>query len=284
MKYGISSLNWQAPFRTEDAWLIGHVGSMGFESFEVTVWEPEPFDVDLLAEEFRRHNVEPTVSTLQTAERDLTDPDPAVRDRGVSHLKSCLDIAESLGARRIVGPIVAGHSSFRLRSPEDFQRDLEHCVAALGEVLPYAADRGVTLIFEPLNRYESSFCTRAKESARLVDAVGDPSFRMMLDTFHANIEDPSLEDAVRTAGDRLAYIQVIDSHRGMLGTGHLPWDELKGSLEGIAYDGPIVIEAIAHHVPTLAELGRIWHPVASSPDELAVEGLKFLRDLFGPAR
>ena len=282
MKYGISCLNWVAPFRTEDAWYIGHVRSMGFETLEIVVWEREPFDVELLAEEFRRHNLEANVSTSQTTETDLTDPDPAVRARGVAHLKYCVDVVESLGGKRVVGPIGAAHSSFKLRGPEEFQQDLELCAAALGEVAPYALDRGITLAFEPLNRYESSFCTRAEEAVQLVDAVGSPAFGIMLDTFHANIEERSIADAIERVGERLVYFQAIGSHRGMLGTGHLRWDELKGALQRIDYDGPIVIEAIAHHVPLLAELGRIWHPLASSPDELAAEGLRFLRDLFEP--
>ncbi len=124
---------------------------------------------------------------MQTPKRDLTDPDPAVRARGVAHLKYCVNVAESLGAKGIGGAIAAAHSSFRLRRPEEFQRDLERCVAALRQVVLYAVDRGVTLVFEPLNRYESSFCTRAEEAVQLVDAVGSPALRMMLDTFHANI-------------------------------------------------------------------------------------------------
>ena len=97
-------------------------------------------------------------------------------------------------------------------------------------------------------------------------------------------EEKSIEDAVKKAGERLVYLQVIESHRGMLGTGHLPWDELKGALQEIAYDGTIVVEAIAHHVAWLAELGRIWHPLASTSDELAAEGLSFLQNLFEPGR
>jgi D-psicose/D-tagatose/L-ribulose 3-epimerase len=270
-RYGITSIAWVAPFTTADLWLIGHVRSLGFEILELPVWDdPLPFDVAQVAAELRRHGVEATIGTFQTADRDLTDSDPAVRARGVAHLRRCVDVARALCAPRIAGPLAAAHSSFRLRGPTEMTTDFERSSKELRGVAEYARDNGVTLIYEPLNRYEISFGTRARDVAALVDAVGSPALKMMVDVFHANIEETSLADAVAAAGDRLAYVHAIENHRGSPGTGSLDWTGLARALARINYDGPIVLEPLPHHVEWLALAGRIWHPPAPSPDDLEV--------------
>ena len=284
MKYGISSLNYTAPFRDDDMWTIGHVRSLGFDILEITVWERDPFDVQAIASELERHGVEPVVLTQVAPETSLTDADPSVRAAGVDHLRYCIDVAVSLGATTIAGEVVEGPGVLKLRSPAVLQTDIDRSAAALKQVVPYAAERGVTLVFEPLNRYESSFCTRAEEAVRLVDAVDSPTFRMMLDTFHAGIEEKSIARAVETAGDRLVYLQVIESDRGVPGTGHCDWHGLKDALEQVNYPGPVVIAPGGHHVERSAKHLRLWHTEASSSDDLAVEGLKFLKTVFEPKK
>jgi D-psicose/D-tagatose/L-ribulose 3-epimerase len=285
MKYGMSSLNYAAPFRDEDAWTIGHLRSLGFDIVEITVWERDLFDVQAAASEFKRQGVEPVVLTQVRPESSLTDTDAAVRAAGIDHLRYCIDVAETLGASFVTGEIAEGPGILKWRSPEDFQADIDRSAAALREVAPYASERGVTLVFEPLNRYESSFCIRAEEAVRLVDAVDSPSFRMMLDTFHADIEEKSIPQAVRTAGDRLVYVQVMEHDRGVPGTGHLDWYGLRDALKEIGYPGPVVIAPGGHQNRVPATHLRLWHDAqTSSPDETASEGLRFLKTVFEEGR
>ena len=190
-------------------------------------------------------------------------------------------MAETLGATIISGEIAEGPGIMKARSADEFQADIDRAASALREVLPYAADRGITLVFEPLNRYESSFCIRSVEAAMLVDAVGSPNFRMMLDTFHADIEEKSLPQAVKTAGDRLAYLQVMEHDRGVPGTGHVDWYGLRDALVEIGYQGPVVMAPGGHQNANPALHLKLWHDAGtSSPDETAVEGLRFMRSVF----
>ncbi len=281
MRYGISSLNYAAPFTDEDVWTIGRVRSLGFDILEITVWDRDPFDVQAVASELRAHDVEPVVLTQVTPESSLTDPDAAVRAAGVDHLRYCVDVAESLGAAVISGEIAEGPGILRLRSRDELRADVGRAAPALREAAGYAADRGITLVFEPLNRYESSFCVRSVEAVQLVDAVGSPNFRMMIDTFHANIEEKSIPQAVRTAGDRLAYLQVMEHDRGVPGTGHLDWRGLRDALEEVGYRGPVVMAPGGHQSRGPARHLRLWHDAGtSSPDETAADGLRFLKALF----
>ena len=281
MKYGISSLNYTAPFRDEDAWVIGRVKSLGFDILEITVWERDPFDVDAVAKEIKRQGVEPVILTQVSPEMSLTDTDTSVRAAGVDHLKYCVDVAEALGANIISGEIAEAPGILKWRSQDEFHADIQRSAAALKEVVPYAAERGVTLVFEPLNRYESSFCVRAADAVQLIDAVDSPTFRLMLDTFHSDIEEKSIPQAVRTAGDRLVYLQVMEHDRGVPGTGHLDWYGLRDALKEVNYQGPAVMAPGGHHVPRAAKHLKLWHSAGSPPsDELAVEGLRFLKTVF----
>jgi D-psicose/D-tagatose/L-ribulose 3-epimerase len=102
---------------------------------------------------------------------------------------------------------------------------------------------------------------------------------MMLDTFHMNIEEKSLGDAIRAVGPRLQHVHACENDRGAPGTGNLPWADIAKALKDINYDGPVVIESFTAKVQSIARAAAIWRPLASSQDALAEDGYKFLRQL-----
>ena len=101
----------------------------------------------------------------------------------------------------------------------------------------------------------------------------------MLDTFHMNIEERSLGDAIRAVGKRLRHLHLCENDRGAPGTGHVPWAEVAGACRDIGFDGPFVIESFTAKVKSIARAAAIWRPLADSQDELAESGLRFLRRL-----
>jgi len=105
----------------------------------------------------------------------------------------------------------------------------------------------------------------------------------MLDTFHMNIEERSLGDAIRLAGPRLCHLHVCENDRGTPGSGHVPWDEVAQACRDIGFEGPFVIESFTNQVKTIARAAAIWRPLASSQDALAEGGLKYLRTLLSSA-
>jgi D-psicose/D-tagatose/L-ribulose 3-epimerase len=152
-------------------------------------------------------------------------------------------------------------------------------VPQLRSLAQMAGDAGVTLCIEPLNRFETSFINLAAQAVELVDRVDHPACQMMLDTFHMNIEERSLGDAIRLAGDRLRHFHACENDRGAPGTGHLPWQDVAQGLADIGYAGPVVIETFTSKVTSIARAAAIWRPLATSQDALAREGLAFLRQL-----
>jgi D-psicose/D-tagatose/L-ribulose 3-epimerase len=151
-------------------------------------------------------------------------------------------------------------------------------VDTLKDLAAYAGDHGVKLGIEPLNRFETSFVNLSAQAVEIVDRVDHPSCQIMLDTFHMNIEEKSVGDAIRAAGPRLIHLHSCENDRGAPGSGNVAWDEVAQALQDINYDGPVVIESFTAKVKSIAKAAAIWRPLADSQDALASDGLAFLRE------
>jgi D-psicose/D-tagatose/L-ribulose 3-epimerase len=197
----------------------------------------------------------------------------------MNYVKGCIDACEVLRATNLVGPLYSAVGRTWQSTPEERARDTDLLVENLGELSRYAQDHGVLLGVEPLNRFETSFINLAEQAIEVVDRVDNPACKIMLDTFHMNIEEKSLGDAIRSVGSRLAQVHTCENDRGTPGSGHVTWGEVAQALRDINYNGPLVIESFTPKVKSIARAAAIWRPLASSPDALAGDGLKFLKDL-----
>ena len=165
----------------------------------------------------------------------------------------------------------------RLLPPEKRAQQRDWAVESLREVGAYAATRHIGLAIEPLNRFETDLINTIDQGLNLCDLVGLENVGLLIDTFHMNIEEKSLLQAIRKAGNRVFHVQVSENDRGTPGTGQVRWDEFFSALKDISYGGSVVVESF---LPTVAEIARavsLWRPVASSMDELARDGQKFIR-------
>jgi D-psicose/D-tagatose/L-ribulose 3-epimerase len=129
------------------------------------------------------------------------------------------------------------------------------------------------------DRFETSFINLASQLIEVLDRVDHPACQAHLDTFHMNIEEQSLGDAIRTVGLRLRHFHSCENDRCTPGKGHVPWSDVADALCDINYDGPVVIESFSAQIESIARAAAIWRPLASSPDALAQDGLAFLQQL-----
>ena len=120
--------------------------------------------------------------------------------------------------------------------------------------------KGLILGIEPLNRYETSFITTADQAIELVDRVNHPACKVLLDTFHMNMEETSMGDAIRQVGHRLIEVHSIENHRGTPGTGLVPWEDIAQALKDIQFDGVLVMESFSFDEKNLARAAAIWRP------------------------
>jgi D-psicose/D-tagatose/L-ribulose 3-epimerase len=281
MKFGVNTWVWVAPLTTDELEkLAPKVAGMGFDLIELPIENTSDLDYARAAKIIRDNGLSVSVCAAMGADRDLIHEDSSIRDNGMAYLRHCIDAAETLGSPTVIGPLYSAVGRVWQATPEERAKDTDLLVSQLSALAVYAADRDVVLGVEPLNRFETSFINLASQAVEVIDRVSNPACRIMLDTFHMNIEERSLGDAFRLVGSRLVHVHTCENDRGGPGSGHVPWADVAQALRDIGYDGSLVIESFTDKIKSIARATAIWRPFATSQDALAQDGLKFLRGLF----
>jgi D-psicose/D-tagatose/L-ribulose 3-epimerase len=279
---GITTWVWTAPLSNEEFPSIArHIAELGFDLVEVPVERMTDLDYTAAAGVIRECGLTASVCAVMSPDRDLIHPDETARSNGMAYVRHCIDAAHTLGARNVIGPLYSAVGRLWQPTADERARDVDLLVRQLGSLADYAGQRGVVLCIEPLNRFETSLINLAEQAIEIVDRVDRPSCGLLLDTFHMNIEERSLGDAIRAGGRRLRHLHACENDRGTPGAGHVPWQEVADACRAIGYAGPVVIETFTDRVKTMARAVAIWRPLAPSPDVLAREGLRHLRRVFG---
>ncbi len=280
MKFGINTWVWTSPLTTEKLKeLAPRVAGLGFDWIEVPIEGLDDLDYEQGAAILADQGLDVSACAAMGPDRDLIHPEAGIRENGMDYLRACIQSCETLGATNLVGPLYSAVGRTWEQTPAERARDLDLLVTNLSELAEFAGDRGVVLCVEPLNRFETSFLNLAEQVVEVVDRVDHPACQIMLDTFHMNIEEKSLGDAIRTAGPRLKHVHSCENDRGAPGSGNVTWDEVAQALKDIDYDGPVVIESFTPDVKSIARAAAIWRQLAPSSDALAQDGLKFLKEL-----
>jgi D-psicose/D-tagatose/L-ribulose 3-epimerase len=279
ISYGINTFLWASPFRTQHLSFLDKAKSLGFDLVEIPIEGEQDLDYAKAADAYKRYGLKCSICGVMGAGRDPTHEDEAIQKGGVSYLKHLIDAAVVMKAVAIVGPLYSAVGRTWQATPEQRIRDLERCAKNLKEVASYAEDKGVTLALEPLNRFETSFINLTDQAIELMRMVGSPRLKVMMDTFHANIEEKNLGKAIEAAGRDLVHVHANENDRGTPGTGHVTWEEIGAALKKIGFDGAVVIESFSTEVKEIARAAAVWRPLAPTPDGLARDGLAFLKKL-----
>lgn len=275
--FGVDSYIWTERFLNKDLWIIPKAKELGFEVIDLAIGHPFEFPVQAVLEEKDRAGIQCVTTTTLGADTDLISPDPAIRQRGIEHMKKMVDINRILGSKILAGVIYAGWGC--LSGKPRTEQEWEWSVNAMREITQYAADNwdGI-LAVECVNRFETHFLNIAADGVQYCKDVGMPNIKVHLDCFHMIREEKSFAGAVKTCGkEYLGYVHVNENDRGIPGTGLVPFEEFFRALKEIGYDGPLTIESFD---PSFEETNRncaIWRSFAPSGEALAVEGLANLK-------
>lgn len=217
---------------------------MGYEGVELAVREPAMVDPETIAnlvDEF-----ELTIPAIGTGQAwgeeglSFTDPEPGIRRLAIERVKSHVPLAARFKAVIIIG-LIRGI----LKPGVSHLQAMAWLVEALQECCQAAAQQGVRLALEPINRYETSLVNSVSEGLHLIQSVDARNFGLLLDTFHMNIEEPSLDASMRACGSRIFHFHVADSNRWYPGAGHLDFSSIIQTLADIGYKGFISGEFMA---------------------------------------
>ena len=280
MQFGVNTWVWTSPLTTKELEsLAPKVAGMGFDWIEIPLEGLDDLEPDRGRAIVRDHGLGMSTCAAMGPDRDLVHPDPAIQQNGMAYIRGCIDITGKLGATNLVGPIYSAVGRTWQATPDERARDIDLLVKNLRTLAKYAGDHGVVICIEPLNRFETSLINLATQAIEVVDRVDHPSCKIMLDTFHMNVEEKSLGNAIRAAGPRLHHLHACENDRGAPGSGNVTWQDVKQGLADIGYDGPVVIESFTAKVKSIARAAAIWRALAPTQDDLAQDGLRFLRGL-----
>jgi len=280
MDIGISTFVWVSPFATASFDVLRRSAEIGYDVIEIAVEDRDLIDWKRLKKTCRDLGLRTTVSGAFGVDRDISSDRPEIRANGLSYTIDCLEIAAELESPVFGGPLYSAVGKTRLVPEAQKQQERGWCLENLHRASRRAETLGLTLALEPLNRFETDMVNTVDQAISLVDEVGSDRLKILMDTFHSNIEEKDIAGSIRRLGDRLVHVQANENDRGTPGTGHLDWIGIRDALRETGYQGSLVIETFGAPSKELARAASIWRPLAGSADELATEGFAFLSETF----
>lgn len=278
IKFGVSTWLWTSPFQTSAIpVLFSKIAGMGYDVVEIAVEDPALIDGNAVKEALIKYNLKAVVCGAFGSSRDLTNEDPEIQENCFRYIEACLDFCVLWDTKFFAGPMYSAVGKARMVSPEQRIKEWDLAVKNLRKVCEMATLRGLEIALEPLNRFESDLVNTTMDVCRLIEHIDHPAAKVILDSFHMNIEEPDIENAIKLAGNKLIHVQVAENYRGTPGTGQTNWEAYRRGLEAINYEGTVSIESFTPENKELAQSVCIWHPLAESQDKFATEGLAFLK-------
>jgi D-psicose/D-tagatose/L-ribulose 3-epimerase len=278
MKFGIHSLLFTETFVDKDLKLLDRCQQMGYDAVEIIPFDPDHFPAAKVRQVARDSGLSINTGYGMPPEYNTISPDAKVRKAGVEFSKRLIDLSNEAGAEVFGGAVYCGWGYLTgcMRTPDEWRWGVD----SYREIAEYAARTSRLILgIEPLNRFESHFINVAADALRFIHDVGMPNVKVHLDTFHMIREEDDIVGAIRKTGKQLGYFHACENQRGIPGTGLVPWRDVFRTFREIGYDGCVTVESFDPNMPRIAKLCCIWRKLADSPEQLATEGLKYLRQV-----
>lgn len=278
MKFGVHLSTFTKTWHEDYYPYFKDVKAFGYDGVEFPLMSPDDFDVLKAKTKLKEYGLLCTCGTGMNPHRDIASADKAINNNGVKHLKKCIDICHELESDCLGGVLYApwGMCISRQEGRDNIQRSLEN-LSGIGD---YAKEKGVYLALEMINRYESYFLNTVADGKDYLKRIDHNHIKLHLDTFHANIEEKSIKNALISGGNDIYHIHFCENDRGIVGTGSINWQQVREGLEAISYKRWITIE---NFVMGNCEVGKdvfIWRDIEDSGRVAAKEGITFMKTLF----
>jgi len=243
-KIGIYYAYWTHDWDADFVPFTQKVADLGFDILEVnsgTVTNMANAERDRLRAAAEAAGVELTYCIGLGPEYDLASEDDTVRRAGIEFLKRQAEMIQHMGGTTLGGIIYSSWPG-KLPMGADKRPYVDRSVESMREAVKTAEDCGAVFNVEVVNRFEQYIMNDCAEAVAYCERVDSPNCKILLDTFHMNIEEDSFRDAVLRAGDRLGHFHLGETNRKAPGRGRIPWDEIGGALREIGYGGAITME------------------------------------------
>ena len=276
MRLGVHALVWVGGWSEEEArTAVSSTAEAGYDLIEIPLLDPSSVDAVATRRLLDEHGIGAGCSLGLSDATNVSSEDPAAVAAGRRLLDDALRATVELGSDYLGGVLfgVLGRHDAVVT-----ERGYENAVEAMRELCSNAEREGVTIGLEVVNRYESNVLNTTEQGLRFLDDIGAPNATLHLDTYHMNIEEHGMAEAIELAGPRLGYFHVGESNRGPLGSGTVDFEETFAALDRIGYDGTITFESFSSAVvsPALTRALCIWRETWDDGMELAVSARQFV--------
>ncbi len=276
-KIGFNLLVWSGGLPDTFLPITERLKKIGYDGIECFMEERDTTAYRKLGNHLKNIGLEATCVLGVGPDENPASESKVTRDKAVARLKEAIDCAHAINSKIICGPFHSAFAYFGERHPphdKEYQWSAEVLHAA-GE---YAAQAGIVLTIEALNRFECYLCNTMDQLTSLINKVSHPNVKAMFDTHHANIEEKKIGDAIRKAAPVLAHVHISENDRGTPGDGHIAWDEVFSALAGINYKGWLTIEAFTRNDPNFANAINVWREY-SQPWDMAEKGFTLIKEM-----
>ena len=288
MKFGIYYPYWEQEWSADCLKYVDKAARLGFDILEIaaqhlTAYSPE--HIAEFARAARANGIILTAGLGPSPLKNLSSPDVEIRKAGRAFFEATLTNLEKLDAH-VLGGALHSYWPIDYSKPVDKAGDRARGLEGIADLADFAAGCGVNLCVEVLNRFENHVLNTAEEGVAFVREVGKANVKVMLDTFHMNIEEDSFGQAIRTAGPWLGHFHTGEANRKVPGKGRLPWSEIGAALREIGYDAAVVMEPFVKMGGSVGRDIKVWRDLSDGADEAkldetARQSLAFSRFVLG---
>lgn len=276
-KFGLHALVWVSEWNPKDIrFAAENTAKAGFSVMEAVIFDPAEALPDETAKAFAEFGLEAVTGMALNAQADISSPDPSISKAGEALIVDAISATRDMGSKKLGG---VTHSAMQryltAPDPDVFKRVTD----TYGRLAVKAAEAGVQLGIEAVNRYESNVVNTVDEAADIVRAVDAKTLFAHIDTFHMNIEEHDVADAITRNLDVIGHVHIGESHRGYLGSGSVDFSPTFKALAQGGYNGPIVFEAFSSAIlngPTSDALAT-WVHHWKDPMDLAQSALTVMQ-------
>jgi len=276
MKVGMNLLLWTAFVTEEHFPILEKIKKTGYDGVEIPLFDGDAEHYKKIKKELDNLGLGCTAVTVVNADTNPISPDASIRKAGLERIKWALDMTSVMGGDLLAGPYHSALGVFSGQPPTADER--KRAIEVLTQAADHAQKVKVKIAIEYLNRFECYFLTNALDAKNLVREINHPYFGTMYDTFHANIEEKNISQAIASMEDTYIHVHISENDRGTPGSGHVHWDETFKALRKAKYDGWLTIEAFGRALPDLAAATKIWRDMFPSPEDVYGNGFKFIKE------
>lgn len=292
-KIGIHYAYWGNNWNCDLQERINYAADLGLDAIDIT---PPDYMVELNKTKMQsvkdcaaERNIELSFCIGFPKEKNLASPNPNIREAGIEYSKHIIEAVQFMGGKIISG-ILYSSWPYLYDTPitqDDKKQAWDYALDSVSKIAPFAHDYGIDYVIELVNRFEQFILNSVDEGLKFCDDLGLDYVGLLLDVFHANIEEDDIAESIRKAGSRIKHVHISENNRKLPGTGnHLDWNKIFNAFQDVNYEGRVIIESFLKPFGPAGNDLRIWRNLTEDIskehlDELAKSSILFIKQHIG---